>query len=126
MARNAASKAENAPAAAAEQMQATERALEQQRDRADALARDLASIQAERDRMRAAASEAVKATAAAAEQKQAAERALQQQRDTADALAGELTSLRASSDAAGRATTDRKSTRLNSSHLKLSRMPSSA
>ena len=55
--------------------------------RADALARDLASVQAERDHRRIAASEAAKATAAAVEHQQATDRELQQQRDKTEALA---------------------------------------
>ena len=96
--RAAASEAAKATAAAAEQKQAAERALEQQRDKAEALTRDLASVQAELDRMQAAASEAAKATSAAAEQKQAAERALQQQRDRAEVLARDLASVQAERD----------------------------
>ena len=50
--------AAQAAAATAEQKQAADRDLEQQRDRAEALARNLASVQAERDTARNAASEA--------------------------------------------------------------------
>ena len=50
--------AAQAAAATAEQKQAADRDLEQQRDRAEALARNLASVQAERDTARTAASEA--------------------------------------------------------------------
>ena len=54
--------AAQAAAATAEQKQAADRELEQQRDRAEALARNLASVQAERDTARTAASEAERAT----------------------------------------------------------------
>jgi hypothetical protein len=71
-------------------------ALDQARDRADALARELTSLWAERDAARIAGSEAVQAAEAERQQKQA----LEQARDRADALARELTSVRAELDAA--------------------------
>jgi hypothetical protein len=84
-----------------------EQALEQERGRADNLARELASVRAEFDKARTAGSpgaEAAQAAVAAVEQKQAAERELEQQRDKAEAVARELTSLRAELDAARAAT----------------------
>ena len=77
--------AAQAAAATAEQKQAADRDLEQQRDRAEALARSLASVQAERDAARTAASEAERATGAAVQHQQTTERELGQQRDRADA-----------------------------------------
>jgi hypothetical protein len=71
-------------------------ALDQERDRADALARELTSLWAELDTARIGGSEAVQASGAEIKQKQA----LEQERDRADALARELTSLRAELDAA--------------------------
>jgi hypothetical protein len=71
-------------------------ALEQERDRADTVARDLTSLRAELDAARIAGSEAVQAAEAERKQKQA----LEQERDRADTLARELTSLRAELDAA--------------------------
>jgi hypothetical protein len=66
-------------------------ALDQERDRADALARELISLQAELDAARIVGSEeAVQAAAAEIQQM----RALAQERDRAEALARELTSLR--------------------------------
>ena len=63
----------------------------QDRDRADALARELTSLRAELDAARIKGSEGTRAAAAEAEQK----RALKQAEDRADALARELTTLRA-------------------------------
>jgi hypothetical protein len=74
-----------------------EQALDQERDRADALARELTSVRAELDAARIVGSEEA-VQAAAAEIKQM--RALAQEQDRADALARELTSLRAQLDAA--------------------------
>jgi hypothetical protein len=74
-----------------------EQALDQERDRADALARELISLRAELDAARIVGSEEA-VQAAAAEIKLM--RALDQERDRADALAHELTSLRAELDAA--------------------------
>src|SRR6266478_8041294 len=71
-------------------------ALGQERDRADALARELTSLRAELDTARIAGSQAVQAPEAEIKQKQA----LEQERGRADALARELTSLRAEFDAA--------------------------
>jgi hypothetical protein len=71
-------------------------ALDQERDRADALARELTSLWAEIDTARIAGSKAVQAPEAQIKQKQA----LEQERSRADALARELTSLRAELDAA--------------------------
>src|SRR5216684_3090873 len=79
-------------APAREQMQA----LDQERDRADALARELTSLWAELDAARSAGSEAVQAREAEIKQKQE----LEQERGWADTLARELTSLRAELDAA--------------------------
>jgi hypothetical protein len=70
-------------------------ALDQERDRADALARELASLWVELDTARIAGSE-VQAAEAQTKQKQA----LDQERDRADALARELTSVRAELDKA--------------------------
>jgi hypothetical protein len=68
-----------------------ERALDQERDRADALARELISLRAELDAERIVGSEeAVQAAAAEIQQM----RALAQERDRAEALARELISLR--------------------------------
>jgi hypothetical protein len=71
-------------------------ALDQERDRADVLARELTSLWAELDTARIGGSEAVQASRAEIKQKQA----LEQERGRADALARELTSLRAELDAA--------------------------
>ena len=71
-------------------------ALDQERDRADALARELTSLWAELDTARIGGSEAVQASEAEIKQKQT----LEQERGRADALARELTSLRAELDAA--------------------------
>jgi hypothetical protein len=71
-------------------------ALDQERDRADALARELTSLWSELDTARIGGSEAVQASKAEIKQKQA----LEQERGRADALARELTSLRAELDAA--------------------------
>ena len=69
-----------------------EQALEQERDRADALARELTSLRAQLDATRIVGSEEA-VQAAAAEIKQM--RALAQEQERAEALARELTSLRA-------------------------------
>src|SRR5258708_3719320 len=74
--------------------------LGQERDRADALARELTSLRAELDTARIAGSQAVQAPAAAVEQQQALKQELKQERDKAEAVARELTSLRADLDAA--------------------------
>src|SRR5207237_6829966 len=73
-----------------------ELALEQERGRADALARELTSVRAELDAARTVDPEVAQTTAAEVEQKQA----LKQERDRADALARELTPVRAELDAA--------------------------
>src|SRR5260370_351673 len=73
-----------------------EQLLDQERGRADTLAREHASLQAELDKARIVGLEAVQATEAEIKQKQA----LDQERDRADALARELASLRAELDAA--------------------------
>ena len=70
--------------------------LDQERGRADALARELTSLRSELDAARTAGLEAVQAIEAEIKQKQA----LDQERDRADALARELTSLRAELDTA--------------------------
>jgi hypothetical protein len=75
-------------------------ALDQERERADALARELTSLRAELDSARTGGSEAVQAAEAESKQKQAVEQALKQERDRGDALARELTSLRAELDSA--------------------------
>jgi hypothetical protein len=79
-----------AQAAEAEQKQA----LNQERDRADALARDVTSLRAELDAARAEGPKAAQAADAAQKH------ALKQERDRADALARDVTSLRAELDAA--------------------------
>src|SRR5712664_1288428 len=71
-------------------------ALDQERDRADALARELTSLWAKLDTAPIAGLEDVQAAGAEIKQRQA----LDQERDRADALARELTSLRAELDAA--------------------------
>src|SRR6266702_3767439 len=71
-------------------------ALDQERDRADALARELTSLWAELDTARIGGSEAVQASGAEIKRKQA----LEQERSRADGLARELTSLRAELDTA--------------------------
>src|SRR5260370_475547 len=71
-------------------------ALDQERDRADALARELTSLRAELDTARIAGLEDVQAAEAEKKQKQA----LDQERGRSDTLARELTSLRAELDAA--------------------------
>src|SRR6267143_429249 len=71
-------------------------ALEQERGRADTLARELTSLRAELDTARIAGSEAVQSAEAERKQKQA----LEQERGRADALARELSSLRAALDTA--------------------------
>src|SRR5712691_3902686 len=70
--------------------------LDQERGRADALARELTSLRSELDAGRIAGQEAVQAIEAEIKQKQA----LDQERDRADALARELTSLWAELDTA--------------------------
>jgi hypothetical protein len=76
-----------------------QRALDQERERADALARKLASLQAELEASRTVDSEeAVQAAAALIAQM----RALDQERDRADALARELASVRNALEAANR------------------------
>src|SRR5258708_1133307 len=75
-------------------------ALDQERERADALARELTSLRAELDAARTGGSEAVQAAEAESKQKQAVEQALKQERDRADTLARELTSLRVELDRA--------------------------
>jgi hypothetical protein len=70
--------------------------LDQERGRADALARELTSLRSELDAGRIAGQEAVQAIEAEIKQKQA----LDQERDRADALARELTSLWAELDSA--------------------------
>jgi hypothetical protein len=71
-------------------------ALDQERDRAEALARELTSLWVELDKARIAGSEAAQAGEAEIKQGQA----LDQERDRAEALARELTSVRAELDAA--------------------------
>ncbi len=71
-------------------------ALDQERDRADALARELSSLWAEVDTARIVGLEAVQAAVQAAE----AEQAFEQERDRADALARDLASVQAELDAA--------------------------
>jgi hypothetical protein len=70
--------------------------LDQERGRADTLARELTALQAELDKARIVGLEAVQATEAEIKQKQA----LEQERGRADTLARELASLRAELDAA--------------------------
>lgn len=70
-------------------------ALDQERARADDLARELASLRAELDAARTAGQEVTQAAEAAIKQKQALELDRNQERDRADALARELISLRA-------------------------------
>ncbi|HEX9469885.1 MAG TPA: hypothetical protein VF957_10130 [Bradyrhizobium sp.] len=77
-------------------------ALDQERERADALARELTSLRAELDAARRAGTDAAQAAAAEAEQKQA----LEQERGRADTLAHDLASVRAELDVARRAGTD--------------------
>src|SRR5712671_2117838 len=89
---NAAQAPQSAPAWEPTQAQSHE----QERDRADTLARELTSLQAEFDKARIVGLDAVQATEAEIKQRQALER----ERDRADALARELTSLRAELDAA--------------------------
>jgi chromosome segregation ATPase len=71
-------------------------ALDQERERADALARELTSLRAELDAARVAGSEAVQASEAEIKQKQT----LEQERGRGDTLARELTSLRVELDRA--------------------------
>jgi hypothetical protein len=73
-------------------------ALDQERVRADNLARELTSLRAELDAARDARPEAAQAAEAEIKQRQALEQERNQQRDRADALARELTSLRAELD----------------------------
>lgn len=88
----------DAPRSALEAARTThEPALDQEPDRAQALARELTSLRAELDAARIIGSEEA-VQAAATEIKQM--RALDQERDRADTLARELTSLRAEFDAA--------------------------
>jgi chromosome segregation ATPase len=75
-------------------------ALDQERGRAETLARQLTSLRAELDSARIGGSEAVQAAGAASKQKQVVEEELKRERDRAEALARELTSLRAELDAA--------------------------
>jgi hypothetical protein len=75
-------------------------ALDQERERADALARELTSLRAELDSARTGGSEAVQAAEAESKQKQAVEQALKQERDRGDTLARELSSLRVELDRA--------------------------
>ena len=82
-------------AAEAERIKQTQ-LLDQERGRADTLAREFASLQTELDKARIVGLEAVQATEAEIKQRQA----LNQERDRADALARELTSLQAELDAA--------------------------
>ena len=70
-------------------------ALDQERARADVLARELTSLRAELDAARIAGTEVTQAAEAEIKQKQALELERNQQRDRADALARELSSLRA-------------------------------
>lgn len=73
-----------------------QQAFEQERHRADTLARELTSFWAELDSARIASPEAVRAAEAERKQKEA----LEQERGRAEALARELTSVRAELDAA--------------------------
>ena len=91
-ARNAGWEAAKAIEAETKQKQA----LEQERGRAQTLARELTSVQAELDAARNTGLEAAKAVEAETKQKQA----LEQERGRADTLARELTSPRADFDAA--------------------------
>src|SRR5207244_660028 len=75
-------------------------ALDQERARADNLARELTSLRAELVAARAAGSKAAQAAEAEIEPKQALEQERNQERDRADALARELTSVRSELDAA--------------------------
>jgi hypothetical protein len=81
------------PAADAEIKQ--NQALDQERARADDLARELTSLRAELKAARIAGPEVTQAAEAAIKQRQALELERNQERDRADALARELTSLRA-------------------------------
>jgi len=69
--------------------------LDQERTRADDLARELTSLRAGLDAARIAGSEITQAAETAIKQKQALELERNQERDRADALARELTSIRA-------------------------------
>ncbi len=73
-----------------------ERERKQERDKADALARELTSLRAELEAARIAGAEVAQAAEAEIKQKQA----LEQERDRADALARELNSVRAELDTA--------------------------
>jgi hypothetical protein len=75
-------------------------ALDQERDRADTVVRELASVRAELDATRIARAEVEQAAAAAAEQKHALEEGLKRERGRADDLARELTPVRADLDSA--------------------------
>jgi hypothetical protein len=75
-------------------------ALDQERARADDLARELTSLRAELDAARIAGREVAQAAEAEIKQKQALEQQRNQERDRADARARELTSLRAELGAA--------------------------
>jgi hypothetical protein len=75
-------------------------APDQERLRADNLARQLTSLRAELDAARAAGQEGAQAAEAESRQRQALEQERNQERDRADALAKELTSLRDERDAA--------------------------
>ncbi|MGB8609180.1 MAG: hypothetical protein WCE28_29610 [Bradyrhizobium sp.] len=72
--------------------------LEQERGRADTLAREVTSLRAELDAARNEGSKAAQAAGAEVEQKQALEQVLKQERDRAAALASELISLRGELD----------------------------
>src|SRR6266478_35911 len=89
-----------AEAARIKQRQALKQELKQERDKAEAVARELTSLRADLDAARIAGPEAAKAAAAAVEQQQALKQELKQERDKAEAVARELTSLRADLDAA--------------------------
>ncbi|MDB5607402.1 MAG: hypothetical protein JWP25_4302 [Bradyrhizobium sp.] len=87
----------DAARSAAEAERITQKQLiDQERGRAETLARELASLEAELDKARIVGLEAVQATEGEIKQKQA----LVQERDRADALARELGSLRAELNAA--------------------------
>ena len=90
-----AGKSRKPPRPRASKKQALEQERNQERDRADALARELTSLRAELDAARAAGREVAQAAETEIKQKQALEQERNQERDRADALARELTSLRA-------------------------------
>jgi hypothetical protein len=75
-------------------------ALDQVRERADVLARELTSLRAELDAARTVGAEVAQARAAEAGQKQALEQELKLERDRVEDLARELTSLRVELDRA--------------------------